>query len=189
MHPKPLFRFAHISDLHFSRLLLSPAQFFSKPWVGNLNLLINRKKKFSSSHLYTLIPLFQELKVDAVLVTGDLTTTSHDKEFEMAKKYVDAFAKVGIRVFLVPGNHDHYTRRAYRNREFYRYFDTVFRSMDDPLSFFSLKEDKIATTHLGNGWWLFAIDSAEATSLFSAYGVFSPMLEKKSRTRAFFYST
>jgi DNA repair exonuclease SbcCD nuclease subunit len=177
MQDKSIFRFAHISDLHFSRIFFNPAQFFSKRWIGNLNLLLNRKKNFNHADLYTLIPLFQELQVDTVLLTGDLTTTSHYKEFEMAKKYVDALAEAGLKVFLIPGNHDHYTRAAYQNLEFYRYFNSTFRS-SDPLSFFSLKEDKIAATYLGKEWWLMAIDCAEATSLFSSHGVFTEHVQR-----------
>ncbi len=177
MKEKSLFRFAHISDLHFSRLFFSPTQFFSKRWVGNLNQLVNRKKKFEHSPLYALIPLFQELKVNAVLLTGDLTTTSHEEEFEMAKKYIDALAEAGLKVFIIPGNHDHYTRSAYRNLDFYRYFN-ILHSPDDPMSFFKLKEDKVCATHLGKDWWLFALDSAQATSLFSSHGIFSEQVQR-----------
>lgn len=176
MQGKYLFRFAHISDLHFSCLFFSPLQFFSKRWIGNFNLLINRKKKFNPAHLYTLIPLFQELQLDGVLLTGDLTTTSHAREFEMAKKFVDALIKAGLNVFLIPGNHDHYTRSAYKKRQFYSYFNPVHAK--DPMSFFKLQDDKVSVIHLGKNWWLLALDSAEPTSLFSSHGVFSEQVQK-----------
>jgi len=172
MQVKSLFRFAHISDLHFSRISYNPTQFFSKRWVGNLNLLLNRKKHFHHAHLQTLIPLFQELKVDAVLVTGDLTTTSQKHEFDMAKTFISSLTEAHLKTFIIPGNHDHYTRDAYQNLEFYRHFDNVYRS-DDPMSFFKLKEDKVSAAHLGKDWWLFAIDCVQATSLFSSHGVFT----------------
>lgn len=176
MKVKSLFRFAHISDLHFSSFFFTPTQFLSKRWVGNLNLLLNRNKTFDHKSLYTLIPLFQELNIDAVLLTGDLTTTSHAVEFEMAKRFIDALREAHIQVFLIPGNHDHYTRSAYEKQDFYRYFNIVHRS-DDVHSFFKLKEDKVCATHLGKQWWLIAIDSAQATSLFSSHGVFSEQVQ------------
>src|SRR5580698_9431521 len=153
MKVKSLFRFAHISDLHFSRLSFGPSQFFSKRWVGNLNLILNRKKKFDQTHLYTLIPLFQNLQINGVFITGDLTSTSHNSEFEMAKKFVDTLKEAGLKVFLIPGNHDHYTRKAFRDLIFYRYFNSV-QHTDDPMSFFQLKDDKVSATFLGQNWWL-----------------------------------
>lgn len=177
MKAKHLFRFAHISDLHFSQLFLGPGQFFSKRWIGNLNLLLNRKKQFDHEALYALIPLFQELKVDGVVLTGDLTTTSHQEEFNLAKKYIDALTAAGLKVFLIPGNHDHYTRKAYRTLEFYRHFGTVHRP-EDPLSFFKLQEDKVCATHLGKEWWLLSLDCTLATPLLSSHGVFSEHVQK-----------
>lgn len=178
MKVNSLFRFAHISDLHFSRLFFGLGQFLSKRWIGNFNLMVNRKKQFDHNALYALIPLFQELKVDAVLLTGDLTTTAHDEEFALAKKYVDALLNAGLKVFAVPGNHDHYTRTAYRNLDFYRYFQHLHHS-DDPHSFFKLKDDKISATHLGKEWWIVSVDSARSTSLFSSHGVFSEEIQSK----------
>ena len=78
----------------------------------------------------------------------------------------------GLKVILIPGNHDHYTRMAYQNLDFYRHFENINHS-DDPMSFFKLKEDKVSAMHLGKDWWLFALDSAQATPLFSSHGVFS----------------
>lgn len=176
MKAKSLFRFAHISDLHFSSIFFTPTQFLSKRWVGNLNLLLNRKKTFDHQALYALIPLFQELEIDAVLLAGDLTTTSHEVEFEMAKQFIDAVKEAGIQVFLVPGNHDHYTRSAYNNQHFYRYFN-ILHGSEDGQSFFKLKEDKVCATHLGKQWWLIAMDSAQATPLFSSYGIFSEQVQ------------
>lgn len=139
-------RLAHISDLHFSHLSFHPGQFFSKRWIGNLNLLINRKKVFAHNSLYTLIPLFQELNVDGVLLTGDLTTTSHPKEFRQAKHFVDALTEAGLKVYLIPGNHDHYTCAAYKRLDFYQHFD--FSGFEDPLHNYKLKEDKVTAVPL-----------------------------------------
>jgi 3',5'-cyclic AMP phosphodiesterase CpdA len=164
-------RLAHISDLHFSQLCLSPLQVFSKRWIGNLNCFLNRKKSFHSEQIYDLIPLFQTLNLDAVLITGDLTTTSHPKEFSKAKQFVDALRSAGLQVILIPGNHDHYTQRAYRRLDFYRVFAGY------PLST-ELKEQKAARIALGKGWSLLALDCACATPLFASHGVFSEEIEE-----------
>ncbi len=170
---KPLFRLAHISDLHFSKLTWNPSQFFSKRWIGNLNLLFGRMQAFQPESLTTLFPIFHEKKVDAVLITGDLTSTSHEKEFLLAQQFIQGLEQEKFKVFTLPGNHDHYTKAAYKDRLFYQFFKPSYTS---PLS---LKEDRLTAADLGQGWWLIALDTAIATSLISSNGYFSPELEEK----------
>lgn len=50
-----LLRCAHLSDLHFSEPTWSPSQFFSKRWLGNLNLLLARKKVYTPDNLGSLV--------------------------------------------------------------------------------------------------------------------------------------
>jgi len=164
-------RLAHISDLHFSALCLNPLQIFSKRWIGNLNCFLNRKKTFHSEQAYELIPVFQTLNLDAVLITGDLTTTSHPKEFSKAKHFIETLRSAGLQVIVIPGNHDHYTKNAYRRLDFYRFFDNY------PLSA-ELKTQKTACIQLGKGWSLLALDCACATPLFASHGVFSETIEE-----------
>jgi 3',5'-cyclic AMP phosphodiesterase CpdA len=176
---KPLLRLAHISDLHFSKLTWNPSQFFSKRWIGNLNLLLARKHSFDPEGLTTLFPIFHERRVDAVLVTGDLTSTSHEEEFILAKQFIQSLQKEKFTVFALPGNHDHYTRSAYRQKLFYQFFDAVYPPSTGAVSDLSLKEDGMTTAYFGHGWWLFALDTALATSLLSSNGHFSSELEHK----------
>jgi 3',5'-cyclic AMP phosphodiesterase CpdA len=42
----------------------------------------------------------------------------------------------------------------------------------------SLKEEGMTTAYFGQGWWLFALDTALATPLFSSNGHFSIQLER-----------
>ncbi len=169
---RPLFRFAHISDLHFSRLTWNPTQFFSKRWLGNLNLLLSRRHRFSAENLPSLPSLFKELHVDAVIITGDLTSTSHESEFILAKQFIES---LGPKVYLLPGNHDQYTKRAYKKHLFYQFFNSSY-SKTSP---FNLKEDGLSLVEFTKGWWLIGLDTAIATSLLSANGYFSPDLEIK----------
>ncbi len=123
-----LFRFAHISDLHFFKLQWNPLQFFSKRWLGNLNLLFHRKNALVPDGLTTLFPVFHEKKVDAVLITGDLTTTTHEDELLLAKRFVDCLKAENFKVFTLPGNHDQYTKKAFREKTFYQFFDAEYGS-------------------------------------------------------------
>ncbi len=176
---KPLFRLAHISDLHFSRLTWNPSQFLSKRWLGNLNLLLARRHTFDPDGLTTLFPIFHEKKVDAVLITGDLTSTSHKEEFLQAQEFVQNLRKEKFQVFTLPGNHDHYTQGAFREKRFYQFFDATYPSAESPLGPLSLKDDQLTATFLGHKWWLVALDTALATSLLSSNGYFSFDLEQK----------
>jgi 3',5'-cyclic AMP phosphodiesterase CpdA len=166
-------RIAHISDLHFSKISLSPMQFFSKRWVGNLNLIFSRKREFITTQLQTLIPLFQKLQVDLVVVTGDLSTTSLKQEFEKAHHFLNEFKKWNMQVIAIPGNHDHYTKNAWRTKRFYQVLDDLEGKN------YSLKKDGLAAVDLNASWMVVALDTALATSLTSSRGCFSEELEEK----------
>ncbi len=166
-------RIAHISDLHFSKVSLSPLQFFSKRWLGNFNLIFSRKKTYLYSQLESLISLFHELKIEWVVVTGDLSTTSLRQEFQKAKAFFQEFENLGIKVVSIPGNHDHYTKNAWKTRRFYQVLNDLHGKT------FSLKNDGISAIDLNATWVLIALDTALATPLTSSRGFFSEELEQK----------
>jgi len=148
---------------------LSPAQLFSKACIGNANLLFNRGYAFNSEQAYELIPLFKEQKVTDVIISGDLTTTASHSEFKLARAYVDRLEKEGFRVYLIPGNHDHYTKKAFRQKRFYDYFQESYTAD----SSYSLSKHGITAKQVETGFWLILLDTALATSLPSANGLFS----------------
>lgn len=176
---KSLFRIAHISDLHFSKLTWNLSQFFCKRWIGNLNLALKRKHTFAPDTLTALFPLFYERKVDVVVITGDLTSTSHEAEFILAQQFIESLRQEGFKVFTLPGNHDHYTKRAYQQKLFYEFFNDCYASPTDSISALSLKNDGLAAAYFGHNWWLIGLDTAIATSLLSSNGYFSNELEQK----------
>lgn len=173
------FRLAHISDLHFSRITWNPCQFFSKRWLGNFNLLFMRRHVFDADSLTSLLPIFHERSVRAVLITGDLSSTSHREEFRLAQQFVTSLQKEKFKVFTLPGNHDQYTKSAWKQQLFYQFFNESYGTSAGPLSSLSLKRDGIAAADLGSGWWLVALDTALATPLLSSNGYFSAALEQK----------
>jgi len=171
-------KIAQISDLHFSHPTFAPSQLFSKRWIGNLNLLFSRRKEFETASLFHLVELFKKEGVDHIVITGDLTTTSFDKEFEAASQLVEQFKQAKIQVFALPGNHDQYTKSAYRKQLFYQFFPSCLGEKEGhPLEKFDLKKDKIAIKSLSPGWWLILLDTAVATSLISSRGLFSSECE------------
>ncbi len=168
-----MFRLAHISDLHFSQVSWNPLQFFSKRWVGNWNLILRRKREFNPEVLLdALIEKLLSEQVHGVVISGDLSCTSLEKEFLQASNFIDKLRSAALEVIVLPGNHDHYTKSAYKNEVFYQFFQ-------QPLSLpgFSLKKNRIFVKHLDGAWWFIGMDTALPTSLFSCHGNFSEQIE------------
>lgn len=165
-------RIAHISDLHFAAPTFSPFQFFSKRWVGNCFQIVSRKNYLDPLQIENLGEQFHSLSIDTVLITGDLTTTTRKKELRLASTFIKQLQNSGLRVITIPGNHDHYTKRAWRTKLFYRYFS------DYSEHGLSLKEDGLALIPLHKNWTLLALDTACATALFSSQGHFHPKTEE-----------
>lgn len=174
-----LIRVAHISDLHFSRITLSPFQFLSKRWLGNLNLLLFRRGQFNRHLLDPLIEEFQKQAIDYVLISGDLSTTAKDSEFELAASFVQKLKNAGLKVLMLPGNHDQYTKSAYRKHLYYSYFPASFSTEIEICSQYSLKDDRVALASLSPTWWLVLLDTAVPTSIVSSCGHFLPLLEER----------
>lgn len=174
-----MYRFAHISDLHFSKHSWDPSQFFSKRWIGNLNLFLYRKNELDPQGIYALIPHFVEKNINAVFLTGDLTSTSSHAEFQLAKQFVNALREKGISVFQIPGNHDHYTRGAYRSLRFYKYFDAQLDFSGGTIAQeWNLRDHKVSATYLGSNWWVVGLDCAIATPILSSTGLFARETER-----------
>lgn len=167
-----MMKIAHISDLHFSRFSPSPTQFFSKRWLGNLNLLLNRAKEYVNERPFSLIPIFKEKGITHVIISGDLTTTSSPKEYAIAEEFVTALKDAGMTVFMIPGNHDHYTKKADQTKIFYESFPSPRRKP------FSLSAHGVTTLPLTEGWHLILMDTTYASSLVSSNGFFSPVIEQ-----------
>lgn len=167
-------KLAHLSDLHFSSWDWNPAQFFSKRWLGNLNFLFGRRRIFSHDRLASLPAFYKSQGITHVLITGDLSTTSAPAEFQKAREFVDSLQAEGLKVFCIPGNHDQYTRKAYRNHLFYDYFPSQW----DSSSPYNLKDHGITAQKLSDGWWFVGLDTAVATSWFFSSGLFSETTEK-----------
>ena len=112
-------RIAQISDMHCYRITLNPLQFLSKRWVGNINVLFNRRLKYHKDPNPALIQLFEDLGTDHVILSGDLTTTALPAEFQVARDFADQIEARGIQMHAIPCHPDHYTRQSLRTKIFY----------------------------------------------------------------------
>lgn len=164
-------RIVQISDLHFNHLTWNPLRLLSKRILGNLNWLFSRKSVFFYEQLSPLPALFSELSVDLILFGGDFTTTALIEEYEKAAQFVANFSQPWI---AIPGNHDHYTYRSWRQKHFYRFFTNQKPPViSHPVDFFNLKDHGIETHSIAPGWWLIALDTAKATTPYSSKGFFT----------------
>ncbi|HEU64298.1 MAG TPA: hypothetical protein ENH96_02775 [Chlamydiae bacterium] len=158
---------AHLSDLHFSNISIFPLSL--KRFIGTTNLLITRKRSYIDTHLFKLPDLLKSLNVNNIFITGDLSSTSLKKEFEKAKKFIDSFDE-NMKFFIIPGNHDTYTRQANKQS----YFQNILKSNN----IIDSKQKKIHLFDLSKKWVYIGLDTTLVTPLFSATGLFSTEMEK-----------
>lgn len=107
------FQALHIGDLHFWSIPFNPLRMLNKRILGLGNLLIGgRARRFKLSYAPQLAQRLADLTPDAILFSGDFSTTALAAEFRAAAKVFNAaLAHSDAEVYSVPGNHDCYIRR------------------------------------------------------------------------------
>ena len=169
------FKIAHLSDFHFSHVPTNPLKLLSKRWIGVLNLIFSRRKTFQPSQLEGLGSMFEDQKVDLLLATGDFTTTSLTSEFQDAKSF---FEKLSTPSLYLPGNHDFYTKKDYRKKTFYRFFENP-PAEQHPASAYTMKKDQVEARPIFKNWWVVFLDTVVPTQFYSSQGNFSEAIEAK----------
>ncbi len=111
----------HISDLHFWTITYNPFYLLNKRALGNLNLIFRRSHYIRQERTNSFLDLVGEIKPDAVLVSGDLTTTALIREYEMASNFLARVESLCPALFVIPGNHDYYTFESCRQKRFETY--------------------------------------------------------------------
>jgi 3',5'-cyclic AMP phosphodiesterase CpdA len=115
-------RIAHVSDLH----VLSPhgvewrRVIFNKRVTGYANLLLSRGRVYRRDYLETVLAA-AAARADHIVVTGDITNLSLEREFEAARSLLAEVAR-SVEVSVVPGNHDVYLATVHRAGRFAHHF-------------------------------------------------------------------
>lgn len=123
-----VFRIAHLSDLH----LLSPhgvewrKALFNKRVTGYANLIRHRGRVFRRDFLASVLSA-ASADADHLVVTGDVTNLSLEREFEEARSLLDGVAR-SVEVTVVPGNHDVYLPSIHERRRFLHHFGAFLQS-------------------------------------------------------------
>jgi len=115
---------AHLSDVHLFALdQLAARRLLNKRFTGWVNIKLHRGVAHQAAVAETVAREVRRLDVDHVVITGDVTGLALEEEFERVQVYLrQALALSADRVSMVPGNHDTYTRGAYRERRFEGHF-------------------------------------------------------------------
>lgn len=114
-------KLAHIADLHFWEIVCNPLRLLNKRFLGNANVVLRRAREFPMDRAESFADTVAATGAATAVLTGDFTSTATDREFELAKRFVEGLARRGLRVWAIPGNHDVYTYEAARKRRFERY--------------------------------------------------------------------
>lgn len=111
-------KIVHFGDLHvWSRRMVWKESYVPKRWMGSLNLLIRRARKFPKPFREAALDAVLAEDADLVVFTGDFTNFSIRQEFaECADLFAPLVEKMGERLFAIPGNHDCYTSRSVREK-------------------------------------------------------------------------
>ena len=117
-------RILHFGDLHVWKL--QPAWndlFYLKRWIGPLNLILRRAKKFPPALGEAIAADILKQDADLVVFSGDMSTNSLPREFERAAAILQPIRdRWGERFVCLPGNHDRYTPRSIRQRLYETHF-------------------------------------------------------------------
>jgi 3',5'-cyclic AMP phosphodiesterase CpdA len=122
-----VFRIGHVSDLH----VLSPhgvewrKAVFNKRITGYANLLRQRGRVHRRELLAAVLSA-AAAQADHLVVTGDITNVSLEREFEQARALLDEVARK-VEVTVVPGNHDLYLQSIHHERRFPHHFGPFLR--------------------------------------------------------------
>lgn len=123
-----MLRIAHVSDLH----VLSPRGvewrriLFNKRLTGYANLIRQRGRVYRREYLAAVLAA-AAAQADHLVVTGDITNLSFEREFEEARALLDGAAR-RVEVTVVPGNHDVYLPSTHEARRFPLHFGPFLRS-------------------------------------------------------------
>jgi len=107
-----VFALGHLSDLHATPVVVgNPLQLLNKRFFGWLSWRLRRGRFHRPSVVDALMEDLSAVRIDHLVVTGDLTNLSLASEFCAAR---DRLKRLGDArdVSIVPGNHDAYVRIA-----------------------------------------------------------------------------
>ncbi len=130
----------HISDLHLPTKL-RVFSLLGKSLIGYLNFHFRRRKLHPIDVIKEIMIHINNSNYDILVISGDITNISHEKEFSEAKKILSPI--LNKKTFIIPGNHDRYSEKNIHLFE--KYFGEFLGEdiLDNGYSKIKILEDKI----------------------------------------------
>jgi 3',5'-cyclic AMP phosphodiesterase CpdA len=117
-----MIRIGQLTDIHVADLSdLRRRDFLTKRATGWVNLRMHRNEDHHIGVLRAAIDRMVHERPDLVLVTGDLSNLGLRSEWLAARALLSPLEDAGIRVGVIPGNHDYYVPSSSRGA-----FEQVF---------------------------------------------------------------
>ena len=160
----------HVSDFHFGDNPFGYSEpgenreFSAKRFIGWLNYQIRRKRQFSPEVRERLFEKLGKMNWDYLIITGDLTTFSLEKEFSNARKSLEPLLNNG-KVILTPGNHDRYVKSALNPDLLASYFNDCF-----PFRNNGSESDHLSIQNPGENIIIIELDMSVPRNIFSSRG-------------------
>ena len=148
----------HISDLHFHSYPQKLSEFNAKRILGVTNLLTRRAREFPLKRAKFLVEIIQKMEWDHLVISGDITQLSLEKEFSLAREILDPLLIQSERVTVIPGNHDRYINQYDGTDLFSKYFGEFFG------------KNEIHVSEINQKWVIVGWDSAHPNDLRTAAG-------------------
>ncbi|MBE7410757.1 MAG: metallophosphoesterase [Leptospiraceae bacterium] len=152
----------HISDLHLP-ISIPIFSLSGKMILGYISYTLRRKKKYPEKIFSAILNKIKTTDYDCLIISGDITNVSSDLEFQNVSKKLSPI--LDERVFIIPGNHDRYVKKALRPVDlFEKYFGQFTGEKTFEEENFYLRFKKIKS-HCIIGW-----DSNFPNSMIKATG-------------------
>lgn len=166
----------HLSDLHFGGGEIQFMDFFNKRFLGYLNNRTRRRKKFPPSLRQKLLQQVLEEEWDYLLLSGDLTNFSLEREFLIARKGLEPLIQKG-NVIAIPGNHDRYIYKAAKQDLMQKHFGDI-----SPLCWKKIRSEGFFLKPLGKEILLVGLDMSVPRPHHSSRGrIFQESLDRCSK--------
>ena len=104
-------KIVHFSDPHAGGPAEDWMAYLDKRWVGVFNYRFRRRFRHDLKLLERAVEYILDVRPDAAVCTGDLTSTGQPGEFEKSLAILKPLKESGIPLIYMPGNHDCYVKR------------------------------------------------------------------------------